>query len=45
VLGEGPPIVMVHGLWGDSRNLDSVQLQELAQRWRLVLLDRPGCGH
>lgn len=44
-MGEGPPIVLVHGLGGQSRNFDYLPLQELAQRWRLVLIDRPGSGH
>jgi pimeloyl-ACP methyl ester carboxylesterase len=44
-LGDGPPIVLVHGLGGQTRNFDYLPLQELAQRWQLVLLDRPGSGH
>jgi pimeloyl-ACP methyl ester carboxylesterase len=44
-MGEGPPIVLVHGLGGESRNFDYLPLAELAQRWRLVLVDRPGSGH
>ena len=44
-LGQGPPIVLVHGLAGESRNFDYLPLQDLAQRWRLVLVDRPGSGH
>lgn len=43
--GEGPPIVLVHGLAGESRNFDYLPLAELAMRWRLVLVDRPGSGH
>jgi pimeloyl-ACP methyl ester carboxylesterase len=44
-LGDGPPIVFVHGLGGQMRNFDYLPLQELAQRHRLVLVDRPGAGH
>ena len=44
-LGSGPPIVLVHGLMGESRNFDYLPLADLAQRWRLVLVDRPGSGH
>ena len=44
-LGQGPAIVLVHGLGGESRNFDYLPLAELAQRWRLVLVDRPGSGH
>lgn len=43
-LGNGPAIVFVHGLGGQSRNFDYLPLAELAQRWRLVLIDRPGSG-
>ena len=44
-LGQGPAIVLVHGLAGESRNFDYLPLQQLAQSWRVVLLDRPGSGH
>jgi pimeloyl-ACP methyl ester carboxylesterase len=44
-LGQGPAIVLVHGLGGQSGNFNYLPLAELAQRWRLVLLDRPGSGH
>lgn len=44
-LGAGPPLVLVHGLAGESRNFDYLPLAQLAQRWQLVLLDRPGSGH
>lgn len=44
-LGAGPPIVLVHGLGGVMRNFDYLPLKELAQRHRLVLVDRPGSGY
>jgi pimeloyl-ACP methyl ester carboxylesterase len=44
-MGEGPPIVIVHGLGGQTRNFDYLPLADLAKRWRLVLIDRPGSGH
>ena len=43
-LGEGPPIVMVHGLGGQMRNFEYLPLTQLGQRHRLILLDRPGSG-
>ena len=43
-LGDGPPIVLVHGLGGQLRNFEYLPLAELAQRWRLILVDRPGSG-
>ena len=44
-LGDGPPLVLVHGLAGQARNFDYLPLAELSTRWRIVLLDRPGSGH
>lgn len=44
-LGEGPPLVLVHGLAGVMRNFDYLPLQELAQQHRIVLIDRPGSGY
>lgn len=44
-LGHGPALVFVHGMGGQSHNFDYLPLEELAKRWRLVLLDRPGSGH
>jgi pimeloyl-ACP methyl ester carboxylesterase len=44
-MGQGPAIVLVHGLGGQSKNFDYLPLQELAQRWTLVLPDRPGSGY
>jgi pimeloyl-ACP methyl ester carboxylesterase len=44
-MGEGPAIVIVHGLGGQTRNFDYLPLADLAKRWRLFLIDRPGSGH
>lgn len=44
-LGQGPAIVFVHGLGGQMGNFNYLPLEQLAQRWRIVLLDRPGSGH
>ncbi|MEJ5992012.1 alpha/beta fold hydrolase [Ramlibacter sp. PS3R-8] len=44
-MGRGPAIVLVHGLGGQSGNFNFLPLQELAQRWTLVLPDRPGSGY
>jgi pimeloyl-ACP methyl ester carboxylesterase len=38
-------IVLVHGLGGQMRNFDYLPLQEMAAKYRLVLIDRPGSGH
>lgn len=44
-MGQGPAIVFVHGLGGQTRNFDYLPLEDLARRWRLVLVDRPGSGY
>ena len=37
-LGSGPPVVLVHGLFGMARNLGTIQ-RALAQRWRVLAVD------
>jgi esterase len=37
-MGDGPPVVLLHGLFGNARNLGSVQ-RALAERFRTVALD------
>jgi len=44
-LGEGPAIVMVHGLMGQLRNFSHSLAPRLAHDHRLILVDRPGWGH
>ncbi|HEV2999055.1 MAG TPA: alpha/beta hydrolase [Solirubrobacteraceae bacterium] len=43
-LGEGPPLVFVHGLSGSWQNWLE-QLPEFAARHRVIALDLPGFGH
>ena len=43
-LGEGPPIVMIHGLGGQLRNFHRL-VERLSQNHRVVLVDRPGSGY
>src|SRR4051812_5335384 len=43
-VGQGPAIVMLHGLGGQLKHFDYLPLAELAQRWRIILVDRPGSG-
>lgn len=43
-LGEGPPLVLVHGLGGQMRNFDYLPLARLAEKHRVVVIDRPGSG-
>ncbi|MGU7784743.1 alpha/beta fold hydrolase [Burkholderia sp. PU8-34] len=42
--GNGPPIVFVHGLAGQWRNFAYLPLQQLGERHRVILIDRPGAG-
>jgi pimeloyl-ACP methyl ester carboxylesterase len=41
--GSGPPVLLVHGSVADARST-WVEQRPLAERWSLVLLDRPGFG-
>jgi 3-oxoadipate enol-lactonase len=41
--GDGPPVLMVHGLGGTS-NFYQVQAQALAERFRVIRVDSAGAG-
>jgi pimeloyl-ACP methyl ester carboxylesterase len=41
--GEGPPLVLLHGAVGDSREWRR-QLEGLSQEFEVVAWDAPGCG-
>jgi pimeloyl-ACP methyl ester carboxylesterase len=41
--GEGPPVLLLHGGWSDSREWEPV-MQRLAGEYRVVAWDAPGCG-
>ncbi len=41
--GEGPPLVLLHGIYGDSRNW-SPQLEALSDEFTVVAWDAPGAG-
>jgi len=43
--GKGPPIVMIHGLTGQLNHFAYVLDQRLTQKYRVVLIDRPGSGY
>lgn len=43
-IGQGPAIVMIHGLAGQMRNFAAVA-GRLQSSHRVVLIDRPGSGH
>ncbi|MGN5375140.1 alpha/beta fold hydrolase [Sphingomonas hankookensis] len=42
--GDGPAVVMLHGLYGQLRNFSYALAAELPDH-RLILVDRPGWGH
>ena len=43
--GDGPPVVMIHGLMGSSRNLTYALSGQLREHFRVITLDRPGSGY
>jgi pimeloyl-ACP methyl ester carboxylesterase len=45
VMGEGPDLVLIHGASGNLRDFTHHLAGELATRYRVIALDRPGMGH
>ncbi|MHA6288233.1 alpha/beta fold hydrolase [Maricaulis sp. CAU 1757] len=43
--GEGPPLVMIHGLGGNLHNFTYALVDRLAADHRVIAIDRPGCGY
>ncbi|MDP9030199.1 MAG: alpha/beta hydrolase, partial [Pseudomonadota bacterium] len=43
--GKGPPLVMIHGLMGSSRNLTYALSAQLREHFRVITVDRPGSGY
>jgi len=43
--GAGPPIVMIHGLGGQLRHFTHSLAGRLEGEFRLIIVDRPGCGY
>lgn len=44
ILGSGPDLVLIHGASGNQRDFTLGLAQDLAQRYRVILFDRPGLG-
>ena len=44
VAGEGPDLVLIHGSSGSTRDWTFALLPELAKRYRVIAIDRPGLG-
>lgn len=45
VKGRGPDLVMIHGASGSLRDLSFSLRDQLADRFRVILVDRPGLGY
>ncbi len=43
--GQGPPLLLIHGLCGQMGNFTHSLVDRLAQDHRVVVFDRPGSGH
>lgn len=43
--GQGPAIVLVHGLAGSLHNFTYGLTSPLAKNYRVICVDRPGCGY
>lgn len=45
VMGEGPDLVLIHGASGNARDMTFALAPKLAERYRVIVFDRPGLGH
>lgn len=45
VMGDGPDLVLIHGASGSTRDMTFRFAQRLAERYRVIALDRPGFGY
>ncbi|MGH1350466.1 MAG: alpha/beta fold hydrolase [Methyloligellaceae bacterium] len=43
--GKGPVLVLIHGLSGQMRNFTHSMLERLENDFRVIIIDRPGCGY
>ena len=43
--GSGPTLVLVHGLGAQLRNFTYALVAQLAPNFRVICVDRPGCGY
>jgi pimeloyl-ACP methyl ester carboxylesterase len=44
-VGQGPPLILIHGLAGQMRNFAAPLLDDLARDHRVIRVDRPGSGY
>jgi pimeloyl-ACP methyl ester carboxylesterase len=45
VMGDGPDLVLIHGASGNLRDMTFSLAPRLAERYRVIALDRPGLGY
>lgn len=45
VMGSGPDLVLVHGASGNTRDMTFSLAPQLAERYRVLVFDRPGLGY
>jgi pimeloyl-ACP methyl ester carboxylesterase len=45
VMGEGPDLVLIHGSSGNTRDFTLRFAGRLADRYRVIVIDRPGLGY
>ncbi|MEM8730664.1 MAG: alpha/beta hydrolase [Pseudomonadota bacterium] len=45
VMGDGPDLVLIHGTGGNTRDMTLSLAPRLAERYRVIVLDRPGNGY
>lgn len=45
VMGEGPDLVLIHGASGNARDMTFGLAPRLAERYRVIVFDRPGLGY
>jgi pimeloyl-ACP methyl ester carboxylesterase len=43
--GTGPDLVLIHGASGNTRDFTHGLIDRLAQRYRVIVVDRPGLGY
>lgn len=45
IAGSGPDLVLIHGASGSLRDLTFTLRDQLTDRYRVIVVDRPGLGH
>ncbi|EAR50956.1 esterase, putative [Oceanicola granulosus HTCC2516] len=45
IMGEGPDLVLIHGSSGNTRDFTFRLAPMLAERYRVIIFDRPGLGY